>query len=130
MKRTMKFPPSVNPATGRFEEADRRELIRQSVYIILKTAKGERPFAPDFGSNLKEYIFTDINRTELNIMERDIRRSILAFEPDIEQVWVSSRYIEKENKAEITIRYTIRDMDMEDVVTVPLYIGGSYEGSY
>lgn len=116
----MKFPIDINPATGRFEAVSERERIRQSVMIILKTGKGERWLNPGFGSNLKEYAFMEINRTELNIVERDIRNCLLCQEPMLREVSVASKCDYNNGILEVTVAYSTKDL--EDTVTVPLYI--------
>ena len=35
----MKFPPQINPATGRFEVVSGQASVKESVYIILMTQK-------------------------------------------------------------------------------------------
>lgn len=37
----MKFPVSINPATGRFEMVSGKEMIRQSVMLILRRKKAK-----------------------------------------------------------------------------------------
>lgn len=115
----MKFPVDINPATGRFEMVSGKEKIRQSVILILKTVKGERWLNPQLGSNLKSYGFMEMNRTELNIMERDIRRCLLTQEPMLKEVSVESECDFNNGILKVTIAY--RTEDLEDKVTVPLY---------
>ena len=47
--RGLSFPLRVDPMTGRMEMADYEESIRQAIYLILMTRKGERVMRPDFG---------------------------------------------------------------------------------
>ena len=116
----MKFPVDINPATGRFETVSGKERIRQSVILILKTGKGERWLNPKLGSNLKSYAFMEMNRTELNIVERDIRSCLLSQEPDLKEISISSRCDYNNGILEVTVTY--RTEDSEDTVTVPLYM--------
>ena len=57
----MKFPPQINPATGRFAVSSEEESVKESVYLILMTQKTERFLRPEFGSDLMSYTFMDIN---------------------------------------------------------------------
>lgn len=116
----MKFPPEINPATGRFEMVSGKEMIKQSVMLILKTSKGERLFNPSFGSSLKEYSFMDINRTQLNILEREIRDCLLSQEPLLENIITNCSYDYGSGTLEVTIAYRINGE--EDTVTVPVYM--------
>jgi hypothetical protein len=45
---------------GRLAMATDEESVRQSILIILSTAKGERLMRPDFGCGLHEYVFTTL----------------------------------------------------------------------
>ncbi len=119
MEETMRFPIDINPATGRFETVSGRERVRQSVMLILKTEKGERWLNPGFGSRLKEYAFMEINRTELNMVERDIRSCLLKQEPMLTEVSVAAKCDYGSGILEVTVVY--RTKDLEDTVTVPLY---------
>ena len=48
----MKFPPQINPATGRFVVSTNEESVKESIYLILMTQKSERFLRPEFGSDL------------------------------------------------------------------------------
>lgn len=124
----MKFPVRINPATGRFEMVSGKEMIRQSVMLILKTEKGERWLNSQLGSNIKAYAFMEMNRTELNIMEREIRSCLLNQEPELENIRVNSTCDFNKGILEVTIAYSIRDE--EDSVTVPLYMEDKNERDF
>ena len=124
-KEIMKFPVEINPATGRFEMVSGKERIRQSVMLILKTGKGERWLNPKLGSNLKSYAFMEMNRTELNIVKRDIRSCLLSQEPGLREVSINSECDYNNGILEITVTY--RTEEFEDTVTVPLYMENNIE---
>ena len=48
----MKFPPQIDPGTGRFAVSTREQSVRESVYLILMTHQGERWLEPGFGSRM------------------------------------------------------------------------------
>ena len=68
----IKFPPQINPATGRFVTVSEEESVRQSIYLILMTQVTERLTRPNFGTETASYVFMDVNLTELTIMKRDL----------------------------------------------------------
>ena len=82
----MKFPPQVNPATGRFETVSEEKSVKESVYLILMTQKTERIVRPDFGSELMSYTFMDTSLTALSLMARQIKK-------DIFQTFLSSAHL-------------------------------------
>lgn len=50
--RGIKFPIGVNSATGRFLMSQEEENVKESIYMILMTQRGERFVRPEFGSSL------------------------------------------------------------------------------
>ena len=85
----MKFPPQINPTTGRFTCVSGKESIRESVYLILMTQKTERFMRPEFGSNVMSYVFAQMDSTMLNLMANEIASDIMTNEPRVEQVNVN-----------------------------------------
>ena len=73
----MKFPPQVNPSTGRFEVSSGVASVKESVYIILMTQKTERWIRPEFGSSLMNYTFMDTSVTMLNLMAREVASDLM-----------------------------------------------------
>lgn len=82
----LKFPLQVNKATGRALMSYGEQSVKESVYIILMTQKGERFARRDFGSRLLSYTFMDTSITRINMMAREIERTILEQEPRISGV--------------------------------------------
>ena len=82
----MKFPPQVNPTTGRFVCVSGRESVKESIYLILMTQKTERFMRPDFGSNATGYVFAQTDATMLNLMAHEIEGDIMRNEPRVEDV--------------------------------------------
>lgn len=70
----------------------------------------------------------EMNRTELNIMEREIRSCLLNQEPELENIRVNSTCDFNKGILEVTIAYIIRDE--EDSVTVPLYMEDKNERDF
>ena len=55
------FPLGLNKETGGFfKKNSGREMIRQAVAQLLKTERGERVMLPNFGCNLRKYLFQPI----------------------------------------------------------------------
>ena len=73
----MKFPPQIDPATGRFRVARGEDSIREAIYLILMTQKTERWVRPEFGSSLMNYTFMDTGVTMLNLVSREIASDLM-----------------------------------------------------
>lgn len=118
----MKFPPTINPATGRFETVSGPQAIKESIYIILMTQKKERRPRPGFGSHLMSYTFSDTNTTLLSIMGREIMNDIRANEPRVSNVNVDVVPNLDKNCLVINITYTISESNTRDNLVFPFYL--------
>lgn len=118
----MKFPPQVNPATGRIVTADEEMSVKESVYLILMTAKTERLVRPNFGSNINEYTFMDIGATRTNILRREIMSLILEQEPRISEVNVEVEDQTVMGRVIININYMIAGSHTMESLVFPYYL--------
>ena len=123
----MKFPPSINPATGRFEVSKGAASVKESVYLILMTQKTERWIRPEFGSSLMSYTFMDTGATMLNIMAREIANDIMSQEPRIGDVDIKIDANTKPGCLIIYIDYLIRETNVRDNLVFPFYLDTTWE---
>ncbi len=121
--RGMKFPPQVNPATGRFVTSENQQSVKESIYLILMTQKTERLMRPEFGSRAAGYVFEEMNSTMLNIMSHEIESSIISGEPRIQSVNVGLDYTTKPGCLFINIEYMIRGENVAENMVFPFYLG-------
>ena len=123
----MKFPPQINPATGRFEVARGETSVKESVYIILMTQKSERWIRPEFGSSLMNYTFMDTSVTMLNLMAREIAGDLMKQEPRLADVKVKIDAKSKQGCLIIYIDYLIRATNVRDNLVFPFYLDTTWE---
>ena len=123
----MKFPPQINPATGRFAVSSGPASVKESIYIILMTHKGERWLEPSFGSGLMRYVFMDLSPTMINICCMQIRADILEQEPRVSDVEVSLEPTPRDGCLLIRIGYTLIAANTRDNMVFPFYINGAEE---
>ena len=121
------FPPQVNPATGRFVTAQGAQSVRQALYLILMTRRGERWIEPDFGSNMMSYAFVDTAPTLLGIMKNDLTRTIMEQEPRVSAVEVEITPTVKTGVLRIEIRYTLAETNQVDNIVFPFYLNAVAE---
>lgn len=119
----MKFPPQINPTTGRFVCVSGKESVRESVYLILMTQKTERKMRPDYGCNAAGYIFNSTDATTLNLMAREIERDIMKNEPRIGNVNVTMDTVSKAGCLYINVDYYLRDGNVSENMVFPFYLG-------
>ena len=119
---SMKFPPQVDPATGRFVVSSGRDSVRESLYLILMTSVGERLMNPDFGTKMMNYTFMDTSLTMLNIFTSELRNTILEQETRIADVDINVDANSKEGALIINLNYYLVGSDFMDNFVFPFYL--------
>jgi hypothetical protein len=124
----IKFPIQVNKATGRVVMSQKEVSVKESVYIILMTQKGERFTRPDFGSRILSYTFMDTSITRINMMAREIEETILEQEPRIARVDVDVEPKLDKGCLIINVNYVLAADHTRDSMVFPFYLNMETEG--
>lgn len=116
------FPFRITPDQGMIDLAIYEEDIKQSIHIILSTAKGERVMRPDFGCGIHDQVFAAISSALIGQIERDITDALRRYEAriEIEQVAVDQRFI-GEGRLDISIDYLVRTTNQSGNYVYPFY---------
>lgn len=77
------FRLRANPITGDVSLKRDDQAVKQSVLNILLTGKGEKPFEPNFGSNIRSLLFENFDPIVGALMDEEIRRVLRNYEPRI-----------------------------------------------
>lgn len=124
----MKFPPQIDRTSGRFKTSSYEDKIKESIYLILQTNKGERLTLPHFGGNLSNYVFSGTDKTTLNLMANSIQRVLNKNEKRIKDINVRINEDKKEaGKLNIEITYLIEQTDVPGNLVFPFYLEGTEE---
>ncbi len=115
------FPLKVDPMTGRMETADYEESIRQAVFIILMTRKGERVMRPEFGCDIHNYAFGNTDFETMSRIEEAVREALILWEPRIRDIEANA-YLSEAGKVNIEVRYTVRATNNPYNLVYPFYI--------
>lgn len=117
-----KFPVRVDSA-GKMMLSKNEGDIKEAIWIILSTAKGERVMRPDFGCGIHDFIFAPINTTTMNLIEVSVREALIDYEPriDVINVTVSDREAST-GKLFISIDYQIKATNSEFNLVFPFYL--------
>jgi uncharacterized protein len=78
------FPPEFNGNLGRVEMIEEEADIVSSLEILLSTAQGERVMLPQYGCNLDELVFENLDTRMKTLMADKVESAILYHEPRIE----------------------------------------------
>lgn len=120
--RGWKFPITIDERGGiALSEYDKK--IRESIVIILSTAKGERVMRPDFGCDIHDFAFSVINTSILTLIKSAVKEALLLWEPRIEVLDVET-FTEKINDGilSIGINYKIRTTNTVFNMVYPFYL--------
>lgn len=121
--RGMKFPPQVDAVTGRFKQTSYEEDIKEAIYLILMTSKGERVMMSDFGCDLQNYIYDIPSSTYLNLLKIEILDALVKWEPRISEIEVEIDTKELINaKVIIKLKYLVRSTNDTDNLVFPYYL--------
>ena len=120
--RGWKFPILVDPTTGRIEISEYEQDVREAIWIILSTARGERVMRPDFGCGIHDLVFAPINAATIGEVESNVREALINFEPRIEIINLDVSDQEAHNgKLLISIDYRVRTTNNEFNLVYPFY---------
>ena len=101
-----KFPIQLDEVTGKMKTVEDNENIKQSVRMILETQKEERKVVPDFGSELRSYMFEVVNPTFISDVKRSVRAAIETWQDHINDLNVSVKATDGAiAKVEVNIDY-------------------------
>lgn len=120
--RGMKFPPQIDPVTGRFVVSENEQSVKESIYLILMTQKGERLMRPAFGSRTLSYVFAETNLTMLHIMAHDLESDITRNEPRVQDVEIEMDYDSRPDCLLVQIRYTVSGGNTPENLVFPFYL--------
>ena len=118
------FPPSFikNGENGELLMTQGKEDIDRSLEILLNTAFGERVMRPEYGCDLRRFLFDPVNANMRAYLKKIVEEAILYFEPRItpEDVTVDTDQI-NEGKLEINIEYRIKATNSWSNYVFPFY---------
>lgn len=121
--RGWKFPVRVDKKTGRIEMSEHEEDIKEAIRIIIMTYKGERVMRSDFGTRAKDYVFSTNELEYLTLMESDIEKALIKWEPRIQDLTVEVEPDMGDSpKLLINISYVVRSTNNAFNLVYPFYI--------
>jgi phage baseplate assembly protein W len=116
-----KLPVSLED--GRIAMAEYEESIRESIWIILATARGERRMRPDFGCGIHDLVFAVPSGETSGRVASEVRQALILWEPRIELLDVSAGTDEAEpTRLLIQIEYRVRATNNRFNLVYPFYV--------
>ena len=114
------YPPSAT--AGDVHTAAYEEDVRQAVWIILGTARGERVMRPDFGAGLDRLVFEPINTTTMSLVQHYAEEALVTWEPRIDNVAVAVAADSPRGRLMLDVRYRVRTTNTFYNLVYPFYL--------
>jgi len=110
-------------ATGKISEGRGEDKIRQSIWILLSTAPGERIGRPDFGCGIHDFVFATRTSSTLGNLQNAVKEAITRWEPRVSLVSVQARLHPADPLGIlIEIQYLVRSTNAPGNLVYPFYL--------
>ncbi|MEU6535394.1 GPW/gp25 family protein [Streptomyces sp. NPDC047000] len=118
------FPVGPDPEQGGIRlTAGGTEAIRQSIWLILGTAPGERVMRPDFGCGIHDAVFDINDASTAGRVSRSVREALTRWEPRIDVLDVyAAPDPEERHRLLIEINYRVRSSNSRFNLVYPFYV--------
>ena len=116
------MPVELDPRTGRVLSVAYEEDIRQSIFIILETAPGERVMRPNFGCGIHELVFTALDSTAIQRIRSLVEEALRRCEARIDVLGVTvDEEVTVDGQLLIEIEYRVRKTNQTGNLVFPFY---------
>tara|TARA_B100000427_G_scaffold276695_1_gene245738 strand:+ start:1991 stop:2383 length:393 start_codon:yes stop_codon:yes gene_type:complete len=110
-----------HPVTNDLVVSRDASAIKQSIVNLLLTNKGERPFNPDYGSNIRSYLFEPLDYATAGQVSSSIQNTLTEFEPRITVISIDTSPNYDQNGFEVELTYEIVGSD-DPPIAVELFL--------
>lgn len=115
------FP--VRPVGGRLTYARYEDDVEQAIGIILETTRRERVMRPDFGTELRGFVFDCNSPATHRAIEDEVKKALGAWEPRIAVQTVRAYgEAERSNVVMIEVDYVVRRNNSSVNLVYPFYL--------
>jgi phage baseplate assembly protein W len=119
------FPVKVHAEDekkGKIRLAEYEESVRQAIWIILGTAKGERAMRPEFGCGIYDLVFEVNSASTAGRVAQSVREALLEFEPRIDVRDIQTQTRNNGEVLLISIDYEVRATNNVFNLVYPFYL--------
>jgi len=97
-----------------------REQTKSNLINYLLTNKGERVFNPDFGADLRNLLFQNVNDVTTEELSNVIQQDLINYFPQVEVKQIKFVNQPDNNTINFTLTYTIANFGITDDITILL----------
>jgi hypothetical protein len=113
----------VRPEGGGIATAAHEDSIRDSLWLILGTARGERVMRPGFGCGIHDLVFATTSATVLGRVAHEVRDALLRWEPRAEVLAVDAAPDPAEpSRLLIRVDYRVRTTNNQFNLVYPFHL--------
>ena len=110
-----KFPPTFNKYSKTVETVSDKDSIRESLYVLLTTTRGERLMVLDYGCDINTLAFKRLDLNLTTFIQNNIKTAIIKWEPRIEiSNVIVTQLKDGEGIINIKIEYKIKRTNEKD----------------
>ena len=110
-----------HPVTNDVVVSRAASAIKQAIVNLLLTNKGERLMNPEYGSDIRRYLFEPLDYGTANQITGNIKSTIDTFEPRISVLNLRALPNDDDNGFDVEMTYEIRGTD-DPPVTVDFFL--------
>jgi uncharacterized protein len=116
------FPVRLSTGTGQIERVSYEDDVRQSIRIILSTAKGERVMRPDFGCGIHDLTFAAVSTQLITRVQREVGEALARYEARIEVLRIAVGTPELDRgRLDVVVDYRVRATNQPGNLVYPFY---------
>lgn len=97
----------IHPVRKDINKTKNEMAIINSIKNIVLTNHYEKPFNPDFGSNVRKLLFENLDIITASAIEREITQSITNFEPRVRVIGVTATPNFENNAFDVQMQFYI-----------------------
>jgi phage baseplate assembly protein W len=117
------FPPTFSRSTGTVIMVSDEKDIQESLWLLMSTIPGERVMLPQYGCDLWQMVFRNMNTTLTTELRDYVRTAILYWEPRIQVDEVAVQPdASDDGLILITVAYTIIKTNTRSNLVYPFYV--------
>lgn len=95
-----------------------KDAIKNNLINFFLTGRGERFLNPAFGTGLRNLLFENISKDNIDAIDGEIRDSLRNYFPQVIPIKINTQALVDENTVAFSMRYQIQDTGIDDTVAI------------
>jgi phage baseplate assembly protein W len=96
-----------NPVSQDLARKTNEEAVKASIKNLLLTDKGERPYQPNIGCNIRQMLFDNMTPDTIILMKEVIKDTLEAYEPRADIIGIDVRSSVDDNQVNIAVVFKV-----------------------